>query len=401
MIKKLFSYITTIIFSCLVFVTVDIQAQQVLCVKKRLKAGASVRLSKGIKVAIDTCPKGFVQLLDTDSFKGDDGDAGPQGPVGPQGPAGSDANLQNLVYGDGSAGELVVDDASGDVSLTDQNLNFTNITVSAGRQLTISRGTTVRCTGTFTNEGTIDSLFSSQNTTFHTADTNTVDAFSAAWGASLFHGISKMGELALDGSIAAYGAGATGVIESAAAVYVNPPDKACGEGAPGSNQTGFCGQTIKIFCKGQIINSGTIDASAPNAAGGGGGSGGFVVLASQTGITNNGTISANGGNGGNSTTSSGPGGGGGGGVIHLLAPIIDGAGSTLVLGGSPGTDSGDTTANPRRGGSGGGGLGGSGGHGGTVNADNTVGTATSGSSGHSLTTVGDPTTLILQQINGK
>lgn len=396
MMKNLFPYATMVAFSCLFFLTADIEAQQILCVKKKLKASSTVRLTKGLRIATGTCPKGFSQLLSTDSFKGDTGE---QGPIGPQGVAGSDANLENLVYGDGSAGALVVDDASGDVSLINQNLNFTNITISAGRQLTISRGLTVRCTGTFTNEGTVDSLYSSQNSTFHAADTNTVDAFSAAWASNFWNSISKTGELALDGSIAAYGEGGYGMTQAAAATWINPPKKACGEGAPGSGQTGFCGQTIKVFCKGQIVNNGTIDASAPNGgSGAGGGSGGFVVLASQTGITNNGMISANGGNGGNSSTSSGPGGGGGGGVIHLLAPTIDGTGSTLVLGGSPGADSGDTSVNPRRGGGGGGGLGGSGGHGGTVNADNSVGTATSGSAGHSLTTAGDPTALILQQL---
>jgi hypothetical protein len=60
---------------------------EVLCVRRSQSVTrGSVSLASAIRVANTTCPKGFVAILNTESFKGQ---AGPPGPTGPQGPRGA------------------------------------------------------------------------------------------------------------------------------------------------------------------------------------------------------------------------------------------------------------------------------------------------------------------------
>src|SRR5260221_420427 len=55
--------------------------------------------------------------------------------------------------GDGSAGNLTIS-ASTDWSVTPPvNLNFASVTINSGQTLTVPAGTTIRCSGTFTNNG--------------------------------------------------------------------------------------------------------------------------------------------------------------------------------------------------------------------------------------------------------
>ena len=67
--------------------------------------------------------------------------------------------------------------------------------------------------------------------------------------------------------------------------------------------------------------------------GGGGGGGGAIRIASSVSISIAGSVVANGGGASGTGGSSYAGGGGSGGAIHLIAPIISGAGAIQALGG--------------------------------------------------------------------
>src|SRR5262245_28730335 len=83
---------------------------------------------------------------------------GPQGEPGDQGAAGAPgADGSVRVYGNGSAGARTI---SADESWLEggnppANIQFTNFTIDAGVTLIIPSGTVIRCTGTFTNNGTL------------------------------------------------------------------------------------------------------------------------------------------------------------------------------------------------------------------------------------------------------
>jgi hypothetical protein len=82
------------------------------------------------------------------------GPAGAMGPAGPIGAQGADGSLR--VYGDGSAGNLVVSASSTlEVLTTNGNTQFDDITVVAGQTLTVPSGTVLRCTGTANIAGRI------------------------------------------------------------------------------------------------------------------------------------------------------------------------------------------------------------------------------------------------------
>lgn len=57
-----------------------------LCVKKQVTTKAKIDLSNQIKIVKkDNCPKGFVQLINTEDLKGEKGDKGDKGETGAQG----------------------------------------------------------------------------------------------------------------------------------------------------------------------------------------------------------------------------------------------------------------------------------------------------------------------------
>ncbi len=103
----------------------------------------------------------------------------------------------------------------------------------------------------------------------------------------------------------------------------------------------------------------------------GGGAGGVIVMAAKGTLTISGNIHAHGGNGangwnGNGGDGEGGGGGGGGGIVHLIStstPSV--AGSINISGGSGGTNASGSTGNIIVGG-GGGACGGNGGNGGGI-----------------------------------
>jgi hypothetical protein len=296
------------------------------------------------------------------------------------------------IFGDGSAGARTI---SSDTLLAEPNLQFTNFTVSAGVTLTVESGTVIRCSRTFTNEGTIVVLTSAQGSE-QTASTAGYDGSYAPAEAGVALRAPSPGEIGDDSSARRGGEGGVRVSEYQARMLLRPGPKA-GSGAGGSY--GYPGMTgggsLVVLAKTAIVNDGSITADgqdAPIRSGGGGG--GIVVLASAGSVTNNGTISATGGNGGTNDSFAGRGGGGGGGIVHFLAPSVT-EGTTDVAAGTGGAASGNVTLLPRQGGGGGGACGGSGGNGGDVSASDVPSAAGSGGAGYTITTIANPSSLFL------
>jgi hypothetical protein len=305
--------------------------------------------------------------------------------------------------GDGSAGDLVVGTQSWSAT-PPVNPNFANITINAGQILTVPAGTTIRCSGTFTNAGTLNVDPGA------TSDGN-FDALSNGAGPAVFvtsvahpgdtPGAATMGEQNNVGlaNIQALGGGTGGkaIPRAVAQTSFGNFRFGGGSGAGYDNQGNRGGGLVKIYCEGAIVNTGTINARGE--AGGNstiaGGGGGIVVLASRTSVTNSGTINANGGNGAGSTSWGGNAGGGGGGIVIMVSPTAPTLGTINVAGGTGGTNTTSVTAGARVGGSGGGGSGGAGGDGGSVSSSNTgiVTNAADGAAGYSITMTLDPATI--------
>src|SRR4029079_14004030 len=82
-----------------------------------------------------------------------EGALGPVGPLGPSGPAGMQGTAGELrVYGDGSTGALTREPAP---SSDESSLQFTDFTIPTGVYVFVGSGTVIRCTGSFTNNGTL------------------------------------------------------------------------------------------------------------------------------------------------------------------------------------------------------------------------------------------------------
>jgi len=87
--------------------------------------------------------------------EGERGPRGPEGPQGPQGPPGEPGPPGDVaaVYGDGSAGAVVLDtDGTLDILA---NKQFTDFTIEADVAINAASGTVIRCTGDFVNNGTL------------------------------------------------------------------------------------------------------------------------------------------------------------------------------------------------------------------------------------------------------
>ena len=322
--------------------------------------------------------------------QGPSGAPGTQGVQGPQGPAGADGSLR--VFGDGSAGALVV--SASPVTIT--NPQYTDVTVEAGVTWIVPSGTVIRCSGTFTNHGTIVVQ------TFARGPTRGGNAFTFTTGGHPGIGadIAGLGEIGNDNGYGYLGAnGPVGLGEQAARFLVRPGP--AGGGGGGGNLNGHGGGTLVIVARDGIVNLGEILADGGSDSyneGTGGAGGGVVILASATSIDNaSGVVSADGGAGGDSGMGLGPGGGGGGGIIHLLAPNIVGAANATALGGGPGETgtAGSIVTFYRGGGNAGGASCGGGGNGGQVSAGATASPSDAGGGGPGcvLQTVADPTSL--------
>ena len=327
--------------------------------------------------------------------------AGALGPQGPQGPPGVDGALR--VYGDGSAGARTVSD---DIELDDPTAQHTDLTIAVGGTLVVQSGTVIRCTGTFTNNGTLLVQTGAQGARcLQNAAPSTPSHRPADRGMAL--GAAMNGELGDNTALRFGGPGGEPLNEQQARATLEPGVHAGGGGGCGSTyggEGGPGGGSVTVLAATAIVNNGVINVTprtAPYYGGGGGGAGGALILASRGSVTNNGTLRADGAAGGDAfagggatQAGSGAGGGGGGGIVHLLAPVIQAAGVVSVAGGIPGPPGGTgfLTTVLRFGGGGGGASGGRGGRGGNVTG-NDAEAALAGEPGLSLESVVDPTSL--------
>jgi len=223
------------------------------------------------------------------------------------------------VYGDGSAGVLVV--ASGShVDLTQSvgSWQYSSVTVNSQGLLILPSGVTLRVSGAFVNNGNV--LVSAQP--------NDASAL----------GTLGIGILPANGYNGGIGIGAAA---TASQIRNASFGGGSGVGTPGVNPGpgGGGGGALVVLVGGTMSGSGTISAdgaqgsasysgspTAELASGAGGGGGGLIILAAKGGVQNysNGSLSAHGGFGGNSLLGTGThpcgGGGGGGGFVELIAP---------------------------------------------------------------------------------
>ncbi len=332
---------------------------------------------------------------------GMDGSAGSNGTDGTNGTNGADGNLR--IYGDGTAGALTI---AADADWTtappaNNNYQFTNFTVAAGKTLIVWPGTVIRCSGSCVNNGTI---------VVATAANGGIACLTANGYADLVDpGADAFGLVAGNASATAAGQPAFGGIgygvNAAFAAQLMEIGMIGGGGGAGNGGQG--GGVLKMFGKTAVTNAAgaTIAANGESPdgtttgcaqGGGGGGGGGIVFLASKAKVTQAGTIDVSGGNGGPSSTLFAPGGGGAGGIIHLFAPSITNTGTNTVAPGVRGTGTGTVTGTPRGGGGSGGSSGAVPGSGAGIDATNTIVAAVAGDealAGSIATSVLDPSDL--------
>jgi hypothetical protein len=310
------------------------------------------------------------------------------GSVGPPGPAGADGQLR--VYGDGSAGSLTLaadKDWTADDSIVD-NPQFVDLTVAAGVTLTVPSGITIRCTGTFTNDGTI----------VVATRIGSGDRFRSP-DAGIGRRAAGSGQAVPNSFIGVEGDAGNGLSLAEAATLLSVGPRIAGGGGAGANNQagGDGGGSLLVLANTAIVNRGTIQANGegPLNAGGGGGGGGIVILASRGSVMNSGPIEARGaaGTNGVGVFGIGAGGGGGGGVVRLISPSIGGSGLLDVAGGAAGTGDGQPNSGDHSGGGGGGASGGDGGSGGSFSNLTGPYDGNPGQAGHALQTAADPTAL--------
>ncbi len=398
-------------------------AQQLLCIKNQLTAASnrSVPHRSALRVTNNrSCPRGYRTLLSTNNFKGDtgasgaagaqgaqgaQGEAGPQGSAGAAGTSGADGLDGAIrVYGDGSEGDLTWT-GSGSIHGVVTNLQFEDVVVNSGATLTVPSGTTIRCTGTFTNNGSIVVETGSIGGFFNTSNydaTATISARQPAAGLAISAGLNAQIGDDNPAFVRLGGTGGGGISAHLAYRLIGSDSWQAGSGggASFSRFGGGGGGFLRILCRGGIVNNGSITAEgADSINGAGGGGGGIVLLASQASVqnSNSGVISVQGGDGGAATTVVSNGGGGGG-VVFFLAPTVTDTGSVDFNGGAAGLfDAGvPVTANPRSGGGGGGSLFGGGGTGGLVdNSDGSAAGAGAGGNGAIISILKDPTAPLI------
>jgi hypothetical protein len=371
-----------------------------------LHAGADVfcRAKKGNIAVRAACRKKEIQL-DLADFgglgqAGVPGAPGTPGTPGAPGTAGTDGQLR--IYGDGSAGARTVaaDENWADPLVAPTNFQFTDLTVVPGVKLTVPSGTVIRCTGTFTNNGTVEVLGAAVGADRDGVDAGTIEASVRNANPGLGLSPAGSGEAGPATSPLTMGEGADAMNEATARQLVKPGPLGGGGGGGGLSGTGGQGGgTLLVLAATAVMNQLVINADGHEGTNGsGGGGGGVVILASRGTVSNAGpaTISAHGADGFDSTASDGAGGGGGGGIVHLLAPTIVSDGTVTVDGGAAGAAgaAASVTSNPRSAGGGGGACGGNGGSGGAVSTAGTPGSAEAGHTGHFLQSHVDPTALL-------
>ena len=307
------------------------------------------------------------------------GVAGPTGPKGDKGDTGNagatGAPGQDAAWGDGSAGDLIVDGA---FSGLPDNRQFKDIVVEAGNTLFVSSGTTLRCTGSLTVEGTIRVLESGFVSRAIDPSAQTLTAPEKAATIGIARRGATSGETKIGGGVFISGGfGGDGLRDiSMAKSIVRPPIYAGGGGGGSASSGGSVsgGGSVAIYCKDFMDIAGQITAKGRGTAVlRGGGGGGIVILASANTISVTGVIDVSGGDASSpsNTTVVGPPGGGGGGIVNMLAPSFDTDNATFNISGgagAPAKPNGTYATNFRVfGGNGGGASYGNGGRGGSIN----------------------------------
>ena len=359
---------------CAPFTSYAQQASNVVICKKTSNGVITLRSRK--------CKSGEAKLSNISSLTGTNGNNGTDG---------ADGSLR--IYGDGSAGELHI---TTNTVLADPNLQYTNILIDVGVQLTVPSGTVLRCNGTFRNRGTL-SVNLHGNGTYTDSNTTSGPTVISRNSPAAAHvaRVASNGEYGSSSADLVGGLGGSTYEQGALRSILKPGVMGGGPGGGAGRSTDGAqgGGSVTVLASDSLSNEGLISANGSNGSGGtGGGAGGFVILASKTSVSNTGTITTVGGNGGNSTASSGAGGGAGGGVVHLLAPSIA-SGTITLTGGAAGSTTTAVSATFRAAGGGGGASGGNGGYGSDVEATNFQLGASAGSTGVSFSTIGDPTGL--------
>jgi hypothetical protein len=310
--------------------------------------------------------------------------------------------ISALFAGDGSAGTLNIAANTDWTSTFPTNTSFTDCTIAAGFTLTVPAGTVIRCTGGFTNNGTISVASVGNNGYFfiYAQGSNTMqqqgigDAYSQAGEPSYSR------DFGTTPTILSGGFGSSGIPQAVAVSSWNRFRMGGSAGSAhqaGSSSSG--GGLLKIMARGAIANTGQITADGTVGSQGGGGGGGIVVMASLVSVTNasGASIDANGGAGGAFQSNNGAGGGGGGGIVVMVAPTIDNAGTVNVAGGAAGTPNptaGAVASAQSSGGGGGGACGGNGGNGGQVLSTGEANAASDGLEGYVIELLANPATML-------
>ena len=269
-----------------------------------------------------------------------------------------------MVYGDGSDGDLTVSD---DTTLTDTLRSYRNCTINSGKTLTVLPGTTIRCTGTFTNNGTVSVLqFPNFGQVYQVSPLlNSLNNFQP--GAGFSPGPAGNGNIGSNVGQIWGGKGGSPLDASIGEGGTDPRllirgswISAGGGGGSTGSSGGGGGGVVRILSKGAltIAAGATVSANGGDSytEGGGGGGGGYVLLASSTSVSAAGAVEAKGGAGSAASASTAHGGGGGGGAVFAIAPTISTTGTTDVShGASGGLAAAGTVSNSTRFSGGGGG----------------------------------------------
>lgn len=308
----------------------------------------------------------------------------------------NDTNINAQFSGDGSAGDLTISAATNWNTTPPTNPYFDNITINAGQTLTVPAGTTIRCAGSFTNNGTIQVLTGATNTGTNWGASSPVssgpkdyahpgDSFGPAI-MGLFDDDSIVDPITING-----GAGGKGVPQAFAVTSFSQFRIGGGSGV-GGNGSVKGGGLLKVYCAGGITNNGAINADGSNGSSSTSGAGGGIVVLASIGLVDNtsGTISVIGGNGGSQGTVFGAGGGGGGGIIILMSSTAPIAGATNVTGGTGTVGASTQASKGRLAGSGGGASGGNGGAGGSVSSTGANNSGSNGLDGYVISTTANP-----------
>lgn len=339
--------------------------------------------------------------------EGPPGPAGAEGPEGPEGPAGEAGTPGELrIYGDGSAGELVVSDYMRLAEVVaDGNLQFSSCRIDEGGTLIVPSGTILRCAETFENLGILEVETGANGGSLSITSITTQISPRMR---SPHPGITNTPPMAAGVSNGGTGwesSGGRGLHDNAR--FVLRPGLYGGSGGffgpRGGSASG--GGALVVLAGEQLTNEGEIRANGDGSSlpGSSGGGGGFVILASRGEIFHaaTGVIEVRGGDGSAANDrdqagvlppfASGAGGGGGGGCIHMLAPAVTNAGATDLSGGAGGASASITLRDLRYGGHGGGGSCGNGGAGGRLAS--TAAEGDDGGEGRQFITIADPTAM--------